>query len=154
MKSLIMRIGYNLERMDTPKEIPVETPRTPSFLVFLPVSIILFLVGWGGLVVLTYMTLPTLGPRWFFFFLAVLALTGTFLPVVYFLNRRFPSRPPVGGEVIIRQALWFGIYGSLIAWLQMGRVLTIVLALILLGVVILVEGLLRMWERSRWRPEN
>ncbi len=130
-----------------------DKPRTPPFLSLLPVSILLSLFGWGGLLVLTYLTLPTLGPRWLFFFLVVLALTGTFLPVVYFLNRRFPSHPAVGGEVIIRQSLWFGIYGSLIAWLQMGRVLTLVLALILLCVVILVEGLLRMWERSRWRPE-
>lgn len=131
-----------------------EKLKTPSFFALLPVSILLCLIGWGGLLVLTYLTLPTLGPRWLFFFLVVLALTGTFLPVVYFFNRRFPSRPAVGGDIIIRQSLWFGIYGSLIAWLQMGRVLTIVLALILLCVVILVEGLLRMWERSRWRPEQ
>jgi hypothetical protein len=119
---------------------------------YLPASILLFLGGWGGLVGVTYYTLPTLGPRWLFFFLIVLALTGTFLPMVYFLNRRFPTKPPVGGEVIMRQALWFGVFGGLVTWLQMGRVLTPPLAAILFVSVVLAEALLRLFEQSRWRP--
>ncbi len=119
---------------------------------FFMVALFLFVLGWGGLGLVTYYTLPTLGPRWLFFFLVVLALTGTGLPIVYFLNKRFPTRPPVGGEVIIRQALWIGIYASLITWLQMGRVLTPMLAAILFAAFILIEGLLRLFERSRWRP--
>jgi hypothetical protein len=140
--------------MENRVETPENFQKPPTFMVFLPASLLLFLIGWGGLVALTYYTLPTLGPRWLFFFLVVLALTGTFLPVAYFINRRFPSRPPVGGEVIVRQALWFGIYASLITWLHMGRVLTPVLASILFIALILVEGLLRVWERSRWRPNS
>jgi hypothetical protein len=61
---------------------------------YIPAALILALVGWGGLVYLWLFTVPTVGPRWLFFFLSVLALTGTVLPVVAFLNKRFPSQPP------------------------------------------------------------
>lgn len=128
--------------------------RTPSFFSFIPAILILCVVGWGGLAAVVYYTLPNLGPRWLFFCLGVIALSGTSLPVVYFLNRRFPSNPPVEAEVIVRQSLWFGVYSSLLAWLQLGRVLSPLLAFVLLGAFVLVEGLLRMWERSRWSPKE
>lgn len=121
---------------------------------FLPLSIVLTLIGWGGLLILTRSAVPTLGPRWLFFFLGVLALTGPALPIVYFLNLRFPSDPPVQEMVILRQALWVGVFGSTIAWLQLGRVLTMGLTLILAGVFVLIEFLLRLFERSRWNPNK
>ena len=128
---------------------------TQKFLrTFLPLSLVLIIVGMGGLLLIIQSTVPTLGPRWLFFFLGVLALTGPALPVVYFLNRRFPSDPPVEGMVILRQALWVGVFGSTIAWLQLGRVLTVGLALILAGVFALIEFLLRLFERSRWNPNR
>jgi hypothetical protein len=74
--------------------------------------------------------------------------------VVYFLNKRFPSDPPVEGMVILRQAMWVGVFGSTVAWLQLGRVLTPVMALILAGVFVLIEFLLRLFERSRWNPSR
>ena len=126
----------------------------PRFLnTFLPLSIILSLVGWVGLLFLIQGTLPTLGPRWLFFFLAVLALSGPSIPITYYLNRRFPTDPPVDGIVIVRQGLWVGVFGSTVAWLQLGRVLTPALALILAGVFTVIEFLLRLFERSRWDPE-
>jgi hypothetical protein len=97
-------------------------------------------------------TLPTVGPRWLFFFLSVLALTGTVLPVVAFLNRRFPSNPPAAPAVILREAIWVGIYGPTLAWLQIGRVLTPALAVLLATGLILIELLLRLRERSQWKP--
>ena len=128
---------------------------TQKFLsTFLPLSLVLTIVGMGGLLLIIQSTVPTLGPRWLFFFLGVLALTGPSLPMVYFLNRRFPSDPPVEGMVILRQALWVGVFGSTIAWLQLGRVLTVGLALILAGVFALIEFLLRLFERSRWNPNR
>ena len=126
--------------------------KLPSFRAILWISLVLILIGWGGLVVLLMQTLPTLAPRWLFFFLLMLALSGTALPAAYFLNRRFPSNPPVESGVVLREAMWFGVYGSLLAWLQMGRVLTSGLALVLLVGMILVELLLRMGESSSWRP--
>lgn len=121
---------------------------------FLPLAIILTLAGWLGLFIVLRYTVPTLGPRWLFFFLGVLALTGPAIPIVYFLNKRFPSDPPVEDMVILRQALWVGVFGSTVAWLQLGRVLTTGLALILAGVFVLIEFLLRLFERSRWNPSR
>jgi hypothetical protein len=125
-----------------------------SFLDFLPTMLILAVLGWGGLVALVIFTLPTLGPRWLFFFLGVLALSGTALPFIYFLNLRFPSKPPAEPGVVLRQAMWVGVYGSTLAWLQLGRVLTPVWALFLAGVLVVVESLLRLRERSRWNPKE
>lgn len=129
--------------------------RTHKFLrIFLPLSLVLVFVGWGGILLLIHLTVPNLAPRWLFFFLAVLALTGPAIPVVYFLNKRFPSKPPIEDMVVLRQALWVGVFGSTIAWLQLGRVLTTGLGLILAGVFILIEFLLRLFERSRWNPKQ
>jgi hypothetical protein len=130
----------------------VDNPKQLSFLSILPTAVLLAVIGWGGLAALVLYTVPTLGPRWLFFFLGVIALTGTVMPVVYFFNRRFPSTPPAEPGVMLRQALWLGAYASTLAWLQLGRMLTLSLAGIILGALILVEGLLRMREISRWKP--
>jgi hypothetical protein len=124
----------------------------PPVKAFIPAAFILAVTGWGGLYYLVNQTLPTVGPRWLFFFLSVLALTGTVLPLIAYLNRRFPSKPPAEPTAILRQALWFGIYGPTLAWLQVGRVLTLALALLLAIGLVLIEFLLRMRERSIWRP--
>lgn len=116
--------------------------------------IVLVVIGWGGLAVLMFTSLPTLGPRWLFFFLCVCALTGLVLPIAYFLNLRFPSKPAAGGDVVLRQALWVGVYGATLAWLQLGRLVSLGSALILAGLFTLFEVLLRLWERSRWKPEE
>lgn len=121
---------------------------------FFPLSIVLTILGLGGLLLVIFGTLPTIGPRWLFFFLGVVGLTGLSLPLVFFLNKRFPSDPPVEGMVILRQALWVGVFGSTVAWLQLGRVLTGGLALILAGAFVLIEFLLRLFERSRWNPDK
>jgi hypothetical protein len=117
-------------------------------------GLILSTIGWAGLVALILFTRPTLGPRWLFFFLFVLALSGTALPIVAFLNRRFPSRPPADGNIVLRQAIWVGIYGSLLAWLQLGRVLNLALIVFLAGGFVLIEFLLRLSEKSRWQPKD
>ena len=125
---------------------------TPTFRSILPLSIILALVGILGLFILMQFSLPTIFPRWVFYFFIVLAASGLALPVVVFLNIRFPSKPPVGMPIILREAIWAGVYASLIAWLQLGRALTSFLTGTLAVVVILIEVLLRIWERSRWTP--
>ncbi len=130
----------------------METHASPAVSRFVPAAFILALVGWAGLLYLFFFTLPTLGPRWLFFFLSVLALTGSFLPAVAYLNRRFPSTPPPTPVIILRQSLWIGIYGPTLAWLQIGRVLSPLLALLLAIGFVLVEWLLRMREKSQWKP--
>lgn len=124
---------------------------SPRVANFLPASILLFILGWGGLAGLVITTLPTVGPRWLFFFLCVLAITGTMMPITAFLNRRFPSTPPPTPMVVVRQALWFAIYISTLIWLQMGRVLNPALIVLLAIGLGLIEFLLRLSEKSQWK---
>ncbi|MQC26151.1 MAG: hypothetical protein DWG76_01720 [Chloroflexi bacterium] len=126
--------------------------RTPTPFAFLPTTLLLVTVGWGGLLLIFNFTLPTLWPRWLFFFLIVPAFTGLAIPAAVFLNRRFPSDPPARVQVILRQALWVGIYAATLAWLQFGRVFTFGLALILALGLAAVEWFLRLRERTRWEP--
>ena len=126
---------------------------TPRVLSFIPASIFLAVVGWGGLVVLTNLTRPTTWQTlWLFFFLAVMAVTGIVLPVTAFLNRRFPTTPPASPNVVVREALWFGLYFAVLAWLQIGRVLNAMLILLLAIGFIIIEAMLRMREISLWKP--
>lgn len=131
----------------------MNTTPTPPVKTFLPTAITLSALGYGGLIVLLLLTVPTVGPRWLFFFLVFIALTGTALPFTAFLNQRFPSTPPANSAVILRQAILVGIYSATLAWLQIGRVLTAALAVLLLIGLGLVEFLLRMSERSQWKPQ-
>ncbi len=128
--------------------------KSPSFWKFLWISLLLCVFGWGGLAYLVMLTLPSLGPRWLFFFCLVLALSGLALPITYFLNRRFPSGPMIDAGVVLREAMWVGVYGSSIAWLQIGRVLTSSLVLVLAVGLVMVEFLLRLRERSLWSPDQ
>ncbi|MCI0520463.1 MAG: hypothetical protein L0Z70_09440 [Chloroflexi bacterium] len=130
----------------------MDEPSSPSIGSVLLAAILLAILGWAGLAMVIFYTLPTVGPRWLFFFLSVLALTGLALPGVAFLNRRFPSRPPVDRGVLLRQALWVGIYVPTLAWLQIGRVVTPALALLLAVGLAIIEWLLRLREKSQWRP--
>jgi len=132
----------------------METNSVPSVRTFLPAATILMLLGWGGLAAILNFNIPSGGSRWVFFFCAVLALTGTALPVVAHLNCRFPSNPPPSPAIIVRQAIWIGIYLPTLAWLRLGRVLTPSLALLLALGLILIEWLLRLRERSQWKPEQ
>jgi len=115
-------------------------------------ALALIVLGWGGLVLLITQTLPYVWSRWGFFVLALMAITGTVLPIVYFFHRRFPDDPPADGSVIVRQAMWFGIYGATLAWLQLGRLVTVYIILGLAGGLIAIEYFLRLRERSHWTP--
>jgi hypothetical protein len=128
--------------------------RTPTVRAFLPLIVLLLVLGWGGLFVLVNMTEPTLGPRWFFYFFIVLAITGLALPAVVYLHTRFPAEPPPEQKVIVRQALWVGVYTALMIWMSFGQVVSAGLALIFLVGFVIVEILLRLRERSFWLPKS
>jgi len=132
----------------------METHSSPRVISILPTAAILMVVGWAGLLAVITLTDPSGGTRWLLFFTSVLALTGTVLPLMAFLNRRFPSNPPPTQFVIVRQALWFGLYLPTLAWLQIGRVFTPALALLLAIGLIIIEWLLRLRERSQWKPDR
>lgn len=119
---------------------------------FLFTAVFLALVGWVGLIAVVFQTLPTLGPRWLFFFLLVLAISGSTLPVTAFLNRRFPSLPPARRITVLREALLVGFFLSTLTWLQLFRVLTPALIIFLALGIGFVEWMIRLWEGSRWEP--
>lgn len=123
-----------------------------NFKAFALASLLLFFAGWGGLFAIVSLALPVVWFRWAFFILLIAAITGTMLPIVYFFHRRFPSRPPAEPNVIIRQAIWFGIYGATLAWLQLGRLVTVYVILGLAGGLIAIEYFTRLREKARWKP--
>lgn len=128
--------------------------QSPGFRSFGISSLILILVGWGGLAGVIYFAMPYVWFRWGFFALLILAVTGTVLPVVYFFHRRFPDNPPAEAHVIVRQAVWFGVYGAMLAWLQLGRLVTVYVIIGLAGGLLAIEYFIRLRERSLWNPPN
>lgn len=101
---------------------------------------------------LVFYTEPLVWMRWALFALLFLALTGTALPIVYFFHLRFPSEPPPGPRVILRQAQWVGVYVLILLWLRQGDLLSLWLILGLAGGLLAIEWLIRLRERSRWQP--
>ncbi len=126
--------------------------KSPGVLPFLPSALFLMILGWSGLYFVGRYTTPNGGTRWLLFFTGVLAVVGTILPLVAFLNHRFPSTPVVSPRIVVRQALWVGVYAAVLGWLQIGRVLTPALALLMAVGLLLIEWLLRLRERSQWKP--
>jgi hypothetical protein len=115
-------------------------------------ALALVIAGWGGLYFVITQTLPYVWPRWAFFVLVLLALTGTALPIVYFFHRRFRGEKPAEASVIVRQALWFGVYGATLAWLQLGRLVTVYIILGLAGGLAAIEYFTRLREKAHWKP--
>ena len=115
-------------------------------------SLLLMVVGWGGLYFIVTQTLPYVWPRWGFFVLLLMALTGTALPIVYFFHRRFSDEKPSEANVIVRQALWFGVYGATLAWLQMDGLVTIYVILGLAAGLAAIEYFTRLREKAHWKP--
>jgi hypothetical protein len=126
----------------------------PTFRPFLFSTLVLFLGGWAGLALLMNYTLPTLWPRWGFFALLVLACTGTAIPVSFWLNSVFSASPAADPRVVVRQSIWVGVYFSVLAWLQIGRLLSFTIGLWLALGLIAIEYLLRLRETSSSKPSN
>lgn len=123
-----------------------------SFRSFILPTLLLIFGGWGGVAALVLFAEPLVWMRWALFALLFLALTGTALPIVYFFHLRFPSDPPAGLRVIVRQSQWVGVYGLVLLWLRWGDLLTLWLTLGFAGGLLAVEWLIRLRERSRWQP--
>ena len=132
----------------------MQTRPNSSFLPYLSSTILLCLFGLGLAFFAVFYLAPTVWARWLLFFGGMLGLTGLALPLTWFLNLRFPSEPPAGPYVAVRQAIWVGVYGVILAWLQQVRLVTIWTALGLALGLIAIEYLIRMREKARWQPRS
>ena len=124
-----------------------------SFLPYLASAISLIMLGWGAAAIAIFALTPTVWARWLLFFGDTLGLTGLAMPVTWFLNLRFPSEPPAGSTVIVRQAIWVGVYGVVLVWLQQARLVTLWIGLGLALGLVAIEYLIRMREKARWQPK-
>lgn len=118
-------------------------------------GVMLAAAGWIGLAWLVTNKLPTVPNRWAFFALLQIALTGTALPLVRYLNQRFGRQRGLFVEpgVLVRQATWIGLLGTSCAWLRIPRLLSLPLVIILALALAGIEALLRLRERMQWHPE-
>lgn len=115
---------------------------------------IMSVIGWLGVILLWTVALPTVGPRWLFFFLWTLAVVGIALPFIWLLHRRFSPNQLTSASVLLRQGLLVGLYATLCVWLQINRGLTLGLALLIAIGLTAIEWFLRLIERSTWKPKR
>lgn len=117
-------------------------------------SVLLALFGWLGLRQLIVTSLPRIGGElWLFFLLLQIAVTGTVLPIVRYLNVRFTpirSELPTSG-VIVRQSIWVGLFVVTCAWLQIPRALSLPMVAFLIMVFVVIEIFLRTRELAAER---
>ena len=125
---------------------PTNTP--PDHIGMMVAAVVLIIAGWGGLYILVTTQIPRVGQRWLFFVLLHIAVAGTMMPLLRFLNARLTPAtrlvPPSG--VIVREAVWFGLFIVTCAWLQIPRVLTLPIMFFLALAFVVVEVFLRSRE--------
>lgn len=146
-----MSVTRNASRQPTPKtaeRIP------PDHIGVLISAAVMFVVGWGGLYALITTQIPRIGGQlWLFFVLLNIAITGTAIPFVRYLNIRFTPRsielPP--GGIIVRQSVWVGLFAVACAWLRIGRALSLLIIILLALVFIVIEVFLRTREIANER---
>lgn len=81
----------------------------------------------------------------------IVTATGLALPVAYFLNWRFGTSQNGSAPhflVVLRQAMWVGFWVSFCMWLQMNRLLGVAVAILVAGVLVLLEVLLQIRTRA------
>ena len=112
-------------------------------------ALLMFVVGWAGLVYLVATTRPRIGGEiWLFFILLQIAVTGTAIPPVHYITGRLAQpagRGPLTG-VIVRRSVWVGIIAVICAWLMIPRYLSLPILFILVILFIVVEVFLRNRE--------
>lgn len=134
---------------------PVAVPIPPDHLGVMIAAVVMMGVGWFGLYQLVTTTLPRVGQRWIFFMLLLVAVVGTVIPFIRYLNVRFTPvnvEPPPGG-VIVRQAVWVGLFAVICAWLQIPRALNLPIAFLLALIFTVIEVFLRSREIQNERED-
>jgi hypothetical protein len=139
-----------------PENNPDYSDNRPDHNGALIASVLMMIVGWGGLYQVVTTMLPQVAPRWMFFVLLHVAVTGTVLPMVRYLNLRFTPidvpLPPSG--VLVRQSVWFGLFAVACAWLQIPRALSWPVAFFLALIFVVIEVFLRTREMAEERADD
>lgn len=79
----------------------------------------------------------------------MVAVTGLTLPLVYYANVRFDPAPEAPAMIVVlRQALWLGLWVAFCVWLQMNRSLGLAVALLVAAVLATFEILLQIRRRA------
>ncbi len=79
----------------------------------------------------------------------IVATTGLVMPLVYYANVRFvPGDERPAAIVVVRQALWVGLWLAFCVWLQMNRSLGVAVALLVAAVLAMFEILLQVRGRA------
>ncbi len=75
---------------------------------------------------------------------------GFSLPFIYYVNRRFGTAgaPAVSFWLVTRQSTWLGVWAATCVFLQMYRVLSLPVALLVAIILALVEGMLLVRSRT------
>ena len=106
-------------------------------------AVFTILASWFGLwsVIQMPVTEPT---KVLFYVVLFVAVTSTVTPAVAYLNARFGrlDEQRTYRARFVRESVWVGLCMVLIAWLQMQRVLSLLVALIVIAVFVLVETFL------------
>ncbi|MBI9048569.1 MAG: hypothetical protein JEZ00_04065 [Anaerolineaceae bacterium] len=126
----------------------------PSFRKIIITGVSLGLLGIGGIIFLIYFTKPTLQFRWLFFFLSLIGFSGFSLPILGLIHQRFSPPESINESVLLRESIMIGFFANLLAWLMIGDMLTFALFLLLLAGVVTIEYLIRLTEKSQWRPNR
>lgn len=78
----------------------------------------------------------------------VVTVTGLTLPLAYYLNKRFGQAPAQHFLIVLRQAMWVGIWFAVCTWLQMNRSLSWGVAILVAIVPATLEILLQIRART------
>ena len=117
-------------------------------------SLLMFIVGWGGLLQLIVSSRPRIGGEiWLFFILLQIAVTGTAIPIVRLVSQRLAQRndPFPHSGIVVRRSVWIGIIAVTCAWLMIPRYLSLPILLIVILLFVVIEFFLRNRELANER---
>ena len=80
-------------------------------------------------------------PQMLFLLFLFVGISAAFIPALAYLNYRFAAPDWLQQDRLrlLRQGAWFGLYGLVLAYLQLSRALTVTIAVVLSAVFILIE---------------
>lgn len=136
------------------------TPALPlDHLGALSIGVLMMAVGWLGIAAILRGNAPTVRAVFQLLVLLFFAVSGTAMPLIFYLNVRFVpiSRPVPPSAVIVRQSAWVGFFVVGCACLQLlyiggERLLTLWSALALAAALSLMEWQFRRRETSFSAP--